>query len=120
MIDADRVAADAGMAGRINTVMQTCFFAISGVLPREEAIAKIKAAVVATYGRKGAALVEQNFAAIDRTLDNLHEVRIPSVVSSTRELPPIVPHERPRVRAARYGRDDRRPRRRSAGERAAS
>ena len=95
VIDADKVAADAGMAGRINTVMQTCFFAISGVLPREEAIAKIKAAVVATYGRKGAALVEQNFAAIDRTLDNLHEVQIPSVVSSTRELPAVVPTNAP-------------------------
>ena len=95
VIDADGVAADAGMAGRINTVMQTCFFAISGVLPREEAIARIKAAVVATYGRKGAALVEQNFAAIDRTLDNLHEVQIPSVVSSTRELPAVVPTNAP-------------------------
>ncbi len=78
VIDADRVAADAGMAGRINTIMQTCFFAISGVLPREEAIRKIKAAIEATYGKKGRLLVEQNFAAVDRTLEHLHEVPLPA------------------------------------------
>ena len=74
VIDADRVAAEAGMAGRINTIMQTCFFAISGVLPRDEAIARIKDAIEATYARKGKELVEQNFAAVDRALENLHEV----------------------------------------------
>src|SRR6185503_10328168 len=65
VIDADAVANAAGMAGRINTIMQTCFFAISGVLPREEAIARIKAAIEASYGRKGRALVEKNFAVVD-------------------------------------------------------
>ena len=80
VIDADAVAADAGMAGRINTIMQTCFFAISGVLPREEAIAKIKGAIQATYGRKGSDLVEQNFAAVDRALEHLFEVPLPSTV----------------------------------------
>ena len=65
VIDADRVATEAGMAGRINTIMQTCFFAISGVLPRDEAIRKIKDAIEATYARKGRELVEKNFAAVD-------------------------------------------------------
>ena len=77
MIDADAVAAEAGMAGRINTIMQTCFFAISGVLPRDEAIRKIKDAIEATYGRKGRELVEKNFAAVDRTLEHLYEVKVP-------------------------------------------
>jgi pyruvate-ferredoxin/flavodoxin oxidoreductase len=95
VIDADTVALEAGMTGRINTIMQTCFFAISGVLPREEAIARIKNAVVATYGRKGAALVEQNFAAIDRTLENLHEVALPATATSRREPEPLVPAHAP-------------------------
>ena len=75
--------------------MQTCFFAISGVLPREEAIAKIKAAIQATYGRKGSDLVEQNFAAVDRALEHLFEVPLPSAVSSGRQRPPVVPPEAP-------------------------
>jgi len=94
-IDADRVAVEAGMAGRINTIMQTCFFAISGVLPRDEAIARIKSAVVATYGRKGTELVEQNFAAIDRTLENLRHIELPATSSSTREPLPIVSPDAP-------------------------
>ena len=95
VIDADTVAAEAGMAGRINTIMQTCFFAISGVLPRDEAIARIKDAVVATYGRKGSALVEQNFAAIDRALGNLHQVTLPSSVTAASNVPPLVPADAP-------------------------
>ena len=95
VIDADTVATDAGMAGRVNTIMQTCFFAISGVLPREEAIRKIKGAIEATYGRKGSELVEQNFAAVDRTLEHLFEVPLPSAVSSSRPRPPVVPPEAP-------------------------
>ena len=95
VIDADTVAADAGMAGRINTIMQTCFFAISDVLPRDEAIKKIKSSIQATYGRKGSELVEQNFAAVDRALEHLHEVPLPSIVSSTRERPPVVPPHAP-------------------------
>ena len=95
VIDADAVAVEAGMAGRINTVMQTCFFAISGVLPREDAIARIKHAVVATYGRKGTTLVEQNFAAIDRALEHLHEVPVPRVVTSRRPDVPVVPDDAP-------------------------
>ncbi len=95
VIDADKVAAEAGMAGRVNTVMQTCFFAISGVLPRENAIAKIKDAVVATYGRKGSALVEQNFRAIDRALENLHEVNVQMRVIGSREPEPLIPPDAP-------------------------
>jgi len=95
VIDADKVAVEAGMAGRVNTVMQTCFFAISGVLPRETAIAKIKEAVVATYGRKGNALVEQNFHAIDRALDNLHEVEVRPHATASRESEPLIPLDAP-------------------------
>ena len=67
-------AREAGMGGRINTVMQTCFFAISGVLPREQAIAKIKKAIEKTYAKKGAEMVRKNFAAVDGTLAHLHEL----------------------------------------------
>ena len=74
VIDAYKVARDAGMGGRINTVMQTCFFALSGVLPRDEAIAQIKGAIEKTYGKRGAEVVKRNFAAVDATLAHLHEV----------------------------------------------
>ncbi len=94
-IDADRVATEAGMPGRINTIMQTCFFAISGVLPRDEAIARIKDAIQATYARKGKDLVESNFAAVDRALENLHEVPLPASATSTRVPAPIVPARAP-------------------------
>lgn len=80
VIDASKVAHEAGMRGRINTIMQTCFFAISGVLPREKAIAQIKKAVEKSYGRKGAEIVRKNLEAIDKTLDGLHEVKIPEAV----------------------------------------
>ncbi|NWG40047.1 MAG: pyruvate:ferredoxin (flavodoxin) oxidoreductase [Hydrogenophilaceae bacterium] len=90
VIDAYKVAEQAGMGRRINTVMQTCFFAISGILPREQAIAAIKQAVEKTYGRKGRRLVELNFKAIDATLDNLNQVQVPASLTSTREKPPAV------------------------------
>ena len=95
VIDAYRVAREAGMGGRINTIMQTCFFAISGVLPRDEAIAKIKEAIEKTYGRKGQDVVEQNFRAVDAALGNLHEVTVPGKVTSTKELLPPVPADAP-------------------------
>ena len=78
VIDAYSVAEKSGMGRRINTVMQTCFFAISGILPKDEAIDKIKVAVEKTYGRKGRRIVERNFRAIDSALANLHEVAIPA------------------------------------------
>jgi pyruvate-ferredoxin/flavodoxin oxidoreductase len=84
-IDAISVARDTGMGARINTVMQTCFFAISGILPRDQAIASIKHAVEKTYGAKGQNIVARNFAAIDTTLAQLHEVTVPTVVTSTLE-----------------------------------
>ena len=90
VIDAVQVAKATGMGGRINTIMQTCFFALSGVLPREEAIYAIKKAITKTYGRKGEDVVQKNIAAVDQTLANLFEVSIPSAVSSKRELPPAV------------------------------
>ncbi len=95
VIDAYAVAKAAGMGPRINTVMQTCFFAISGVLPRDEAIAAIKHAVEKTYGSKGAHLVERNFQAIDATLANLHEVQVPSAVTSNFDKAPSVPAQAP-------------------------
>ena len=91
IIDAYRVASENGMKRRINTIMQTCFFAISGVLPRDEAILKIKQSVEKSYGSKGKKIVQMNFAAIDATLENLHEVNIPDTVSSDIELQPPIP-----------------------------
>jgi pyruvate-ferredoxin/flavodoxin oxidoreductase len=90
-IDAARIAREAGLAGRTNTVLQTCFFAISGVLPRDEAIAKIKAAIAKTYGRRGAEVVQRNHAAVDRSLEGLHRIEVPDRATSARELPPMVP-----------------------------
>ena len=96
VIDAYKVAREANMGNRINTIMQTCFFAISGVLPREEAILKIKSAIEKTYGKKGRPIVEKNFEAVDRSLANLYEVEIPSTgITSVRELLPPVPSEAP-------------------------
>ncbi len=94
-IDAERVASDSGMGKRINTIMQTCFFAISGILPREQAIAAIKAAVEKTYGKKGRRIVELNFKAIDQALANLHEITVPATADSTIAARAIVPERAP-------------------------
>ncbi|HUC56245.1 MAG TPA: pyruvate:ferredoxin (flavodoxin) oxidoreductase, partial [Streptosporangiaceae bacterium] len=94
-INAGRIAREAGLAGRTNTVLQTCFFAISGVLPRDEAIAKIKEAITKTYGRRGASVVARNHAAVDRALAGLHKIEVPCSVSSGRELPAVVPATAP-------------------------
>lgn len=94
-IDASQVARDAGLPGRINTILQTCFFAISGVLPRDEAIAAIKAAITKTYGRRGADVVERNHAAVDRALAALHRIEIPGRVTTQRERPALVPSDAP-------------------------
>ena len=95
VIDAVKVAEQAGMGERINTVMQTCFFAISGVLPKDEAIAAIKEAIQHTYGRRGEKIVQKNFAAVDSALANLHEVKVPGTVSSAFDLRLPVPKEAP-------------------------
>ena len=86
VINGFEVAKQAGMGGRINTVMQTCFFAISNILPREEAIAAIKEAIKKTYGKRGESVVQKNWQAVDMTLENLHEVNVPAQVTSAFDL----------------------------------
>jgi pyruvate-ferredoxin/flavodoxin oxidoreductase len=95
VIDAQRVAREMGLGGRINTVMQTCFFALSGVLPREEAIAHIKKAIEKTYAKKGQEVVRRNFAAVDHTLAHLYEVQVPQYDSAEFYRSPLVPDEAP-------------------------
>lgn len=95
IIDAYKVAKDTGMGVRINTIMQTCFFAISGVLPKDEAIQKIKDAIKKTYGRKGDEVVQQNYNAVDQTLANLFEVDYPDTVTSIIKMPPTVSEKAP-------------------------
>ncbi|MBK8830902.1 MAG: pyruvate:ferredoxin (flavodoxin) oxidoreductase [Saprospiraceae bacterium] len=94
-IDANQVAQDTGMAGRINTIMQTCFFAISGVLPKDEAITHIKKAIEKTYFKKGKAVIDQNFKAVDQTLANLFEVTIPQKSSAKDKLNLVVSNRAP-------------------------
>src|SRR6266496_1716244 len=89
-IDANAVAKETQLANRINTITQTCFFAISGVLPREEAIQKIKESIRKTYGKRGEPVVRQNFAAVDAALEHLHEIPIPAKATSTLALAPAV------------------------------
>jgi pyruvate-ferredoxin/flavodoxin oxidoreductase len=90
VIDGYKVAQATGMGGRVNTIMQTCFFAISGVLPREQAIGAIKNSIKKTYGKKGDQIVQQNFDAVDQTLANLFEVKVRDKVTSTVTMPPAV------------------------------
>ncbi|MFQ5857351.1 MAG: pyruvate:ferredoxin (flavodoxin) oxidoreductase [Anaerolineae bacterium] len=95
VIDAYSVAKATGMGARINTIMQTCFFAISGVLPRDEAIAKIKKAIEKSYGKLGPVVLRMNFAAVDAALAHLHKVEVPEQVTSSVDLPPVVPTAAP-------------------------
>jgi pyruvate-ferredoxin/flavodoxin oxidoreductase len=95
VIDAYKVAGEAEMASRINTVMQPCFFRLAGVLPPDEAIARIKAAVETTYARRGRAVIERNFAAIDLALANLHRVEVPRAATSVRSIDLVVPDDAP-------------------------
>ncbi|MGD9049091.1 MAG: pyruvate:ferredoxin (flavodoxin) oxidoreductase, partial [Anaerolineae bacterium] len=95
VIDAYRVARDTGMGARINTIMQTAFFAISGVLPRDEAIAAIKEAIKKTYGKRGEAVVQKNYAAVDMSVSNLFRVETMESVTSDIDMPPVVPPEAP-------------------------
>jgi pyruvate-ferredoxin/flavodoxin oxidoreductase len=94
-INAYEVARQTGMGVRINTIMQTCFFAISGVLPPEDAIQKIKDSIKKTYGNRGEAVVKQNYKAVDATIENLHHVDFPERVTSEFVLSPIVPTRAP-------------------------
>ena len=91
VINATKVARDSGMGGRINTIMQVCFFALSGVLPKDEAIAAIKNSIKKTYGKKGEEVVQMNLQAVDNTLANLHEVNVTGLkVNGTGPLLPAV------------------------------
>jgi len=95
VIDGYEVAKETGMGARINTIMQTCFFAISGILPRDEAIEAIKRAIKKTYGGRGETVVKKNYAAVDGALARLHEVAIPDKVTSTFDIRRAVPEEAP-------------------------
>ena len=93
VIDATKVARDSGMGGRINTIMQVCFFALSGVLPRDKAIEAIKYSIKKTYGKKGDEVVAMNLKAVDNTLEHLHEVPVPQRVNGSGGLlPPVTPN----------------------------
>jgi pyruvate-ferredoxin/flavodoxin oxidoreductase len=94
VIDAFKVASDIGMGGRINTVMQTCFFAISGILPQEQAMEQIKQSIRKTYGKRGEAVVQKNFQAVDATLEHLYQVNVPTSVSPITNGPSTNGHGR--------------------------
>ena len=95
VIDGSGVAQASGLGAKINTIMQACFFALSGVLPKEEAIERIKKSIKKTYGKKGKAVVEQNFRVVDAALENLFEVKVPARATGDIPLPPTVPPEAP-------------------------
>lgn len=95
VIDAGQVAREVGLGGRTNTVLQTCFFAISGVLPADEAVEKVKQAITKTYARKSAAIVEKNHKAVDAAVEHLHRVEIPNEVTSRHDFIPPVPATAP-------------------------
>jgi len=94
-IDAYKVARETGMGTRINTVMQTCFFAISGILPTDKAILLIKGAIKKAYGNKGERILQSNYAAVDNSIENLFEIEVPGEVTSDLEMKPAVPEEAP-------------------------
>ena len=95
VIDAYAVAKTADMGTRINTIMQTCFFAISDVLPRDQAIVRIKDAIAKTYKKRGDAVVQRNYEAVDATLAHLHEVAVPASPTASYRLPPLIPDRAP-------------------------
>jgi len=95
VIDGYAVAKETGMGSRVNTIMQTCFFAISGVLPREEAIDQIKKAIKKTYGKKGEDIVNRNFAAVDAAISHMHEVKVPDKATATTGRISLVPDVAP-------------------------
>ncbi|MGH2595502.1 MAG: pyruvate:ferredoxin (flavodoxin) oxidoreductase [Actinomycetota bacterium] len=95
IVDGYRIAKDSGLGTRINTVLQTCFFALSGVLPVDEAVAAIKDAIVSSYGKRGETILSRNFAAVDASLAALHEVSVPTHAWSQRHVQPPVSAEAP-------------------------
>lgn len=94
-IDALSVARKVGLRNRTNTILQTCFFAISGVLPKDEAIAKIKDSIQKTYGKKSQKIVEMNHAAVDASLEHLHQVKVPDQMTANHSLIPAVREDSP-------------------------
>jgi len=94
-INAYEVAKATGMGGRINTIMQTCFFYLSNIIPPEEAVAAIKKAIDKTYGKRGEKVVQMNYNAVDQALANLHRIAVPPAVTSTYHKPRLVPEEAP-------------------------
>ncbi len=95
VVDGDRVASEAGLGGRINTVLQTCFFALANVMSRGEAIAAIKHAIEDTYGRFGSSVLERNFAAVDGALDAMYRLDVPATVTSSLSMRAMVPDTAP-------------------------
>ena len=95
VIDASKIARDAGLGGRVNTILQTCFFAISGVLPREDAMRRIAQSLQDTYASHGADVVRRNRDAVDQTIAHLAEVAVPAAASSTFDVPAVVPADAP-------------------------
>ena len=95
VIDAYEVAREAGLGGRINTIMQACFFGLSRVLPEAEALERIKAAIHTTYGKRGSVIVDQNLAAVDAAMAHLEPLPVPAEATATRTRPPTVPPEAP-------------------------
>ena len=94
-IDAYELAKQVGMGGRINTIMQTCFFGISGILPRDEAIAHIKKSIEKSYGKRGPEVVRRNCEVVDQALIHLHEIPVPATINATRLRPPLVSEHAP-------------------------
>jgi pyruvate-ferredoxin/flavodoxin oxidoreductase len=94
-IDAYALAKQAGMGGRINTIMQTCFFAISGILPREEALSHIKKAIEKSYGKRGPDVVRRNCELVDQAIAHLHEIPVPEAPSTKRLRPPLISEHAP-------------------------
>jgi pyruvate-ferredoxin/flavodoxin oxidoreductase len=90
VVDASKVAQEAKLGKRTNTVLQTCFFAISGVLPKDEAIKKIKDAIVKSYSHKGEKIVKMNFNAVDKSLESLQKVHYPNKITNDRKLKPVI------------------------------
>ena len=105
VVDATRVARETGLGKRVNTVLQTCFFALADVLPAEQAIAAIKDAIRTTYAKRGEAVLERNFAAVDRALEGLAEVDVPRLAVSV--APTLCAFTDRRVRARRHAAADR-------------
>ncbi|MFV1949671.1 MAG: pyruvate:ferredoxin (flavodoxin) oxidoreductase [Anaerolineales bacterium] len=95
VIDAYKVAEEVGLGTRINTVMQTCFFAISGVLPKDRAIKEIKAMIQKSYGKKGEEIVKMNYKAVDLALENMHKCELPAKADSPLQMRPPVPEDSP-------------------------